>query len=71
MFVGARQVLASIRAHYPGMSLRPLVRVVTGERGLETFFNEVSEGAVFVAGACELQEIIKRVDKDVDGSEGA
>lgn len=67
-FEGARQVLASIRAHFLDLDLWPLVRVVPGDRSLETFFEEVREDAKFTAGACELQAIIEKEDKDVNDS---
>lgn len=42
------------------------MRVVLGDQNLEAFFGEVSKDAEFAAGACDLQEIIKRAPKDDD-----
>lgn len=68
VFEGARQVLASVRAHHPGMDLGPPVWVVPSDWSPETLFEEVRDDAKFAAGACELQTIIKRAARDVDGS---
>lgn len=67
-FEGARQVLAGVRACYPEVALGLLVREVPIDRDLETYFEEVSEEAEFAAGACVLQEISKRVERDVNNS---
>ena len=67
-FKGARQVLAGVRARYLEIPLRPLVREVPGDRDLETYFEEVSKEAEYATGACELQKISKRVERDVNDS---
>lgn len=64
-------MLARVRALYPGMALGPLVREVPSDRDWETYFEDVSRDAEFTAGACELQQILKQVERDVNVSEGA
>lgn len=59
-FEGARQVLASVWAHFPDLELGPLVRTEVGDRKSEMFFEDVREKAKFAAGACKLQAIIEK-----------
>ena len=67
-FKGARQVLASLRAHHATIPIAPLVREAPGERSVESYFEEVADEAKYAAGACELKEISLRYARDENDS---
>lgn len=53
-----------MQVHHPNMNLWPPVRTMPGSRDPGQFFEEVSEDAEYAAGACALQEIVKRLPKN-------
>lgn len=59
-FEGARMALALVRAHYPSVNLHELVRSTPERREPPMFFDEVRVDAKFVAGACDLDNIIEQ-----------